>query len=62
MYAEDFGRDDSSDRKTVEDVYKCLPRLNITPPFALVIKPVHFDKCIRTAHLNRIMEPHLLSR
>ena len=41
MYAEDFRRDDGGNGKTVEDVYECLPRLDITPPFALVVKPVH---------------------
>ena len=41
MHAKDLRRDYGSDRKAVEDVYECLPRLDITPPLALIIKPVY---------------------
>lgn len=54
VYAEDFRRDDGSNGKTVEDVYESLPCFNITPPLALVVKPVYYDKRVRTARLNRI--------
>ena len=54
MHAEDFRRDNGSDRKTVEDVYECFPRLDITPPLALVVKPIYYDKRVSTARLNRI--------
>lgn len=51
MHAEDLRRDDSSDGKTVEDVDECLPRLDVTPSLALVIKPVYYVKRIRTVRL-----------
>lgn len=40
MHAKDLRRNYSGNRKAVEDVYECLPRLDITPPLALIIKPV----------------------
>ena len=59
MYTEDFRRDDGGNRKTVEDVNECLPRLDITPPLALVIKPVYYATRVRTRRSNGIIDPHL---
>lgn len=42
MYTEYFGCYDSSDRQTVENINKCLPRLDVTSSFAFVIKAVHW--------------------
>ncbi len=41
MYTEYFRRYDSSDGEAVEDIDKCLPCFDITPPFTFVVKAVH---------------------
>ena len=61
MYAEDLRRDNGSNGKAVEHVYECLPRLDITPPLAFIIKPVHCGERIRTARRIQIARPHLVS-
>ena len=62
MYAEDLRRDNGSDREAVENVYEGLPRLDITPSLALVIKPVYCVKRVRTVCLIWIMKHHLVLR
>lgn len=48
MHAEDLGSNDSGDWEAVEHVDKSLPCLDITPPLALVIKPVHCRSSAKT--------------
>ena len=41
MDAENLGRDDSSNWEAVEDINESLPSLDITTPFAFVVKAIH---------------------
>ena len=41
MYTENFGCYNCCDGQAVEHVYECLPRLDVTPSFALVVEAVH---------------------
>jgi hypothetical protein len=41
MHTEYLGRDDGGDWEAVEYVDERLPRLDVTPPLALVIKSVN---------------------
>lgn len=61
MYAEDFGGYDGGNGKTVEYVYECLPCLDITAAFALVIKTVNWT-CQRGYEAKGEDETHLVLR
>jgi len=43
MYTEDFGGYNSGNREAIKDIDKRLPRLDITAPFAFVVKAVNFS-------------------
>ena len=60
MYAEDLRRHNSSNGETVEDIYKRLPRLDITPPLAFIIEPIYYPKRVRTTRLRWMTKHHLV--
>lgn len=44
MDAKDFGRDDGSDGKAVEDVDEGLPDFDVAPTFALVVESIDWSQ------------------